>query len=155
MDVGMRSVVFFALFAVLNVHSATAMCPDGSVTGFNRWTCYKVYPTALSWIKAERQCKAENGHLATASSASNNSFLQEVAGNVALSNYWLGGAMDRSDGAWYWSDDSSWNYTNWATCKCCDCRGFRADTCYWGTPKRIGPVNHRGLLLQGLAKKQP
>lgn len=116
-DIVMRAGVFAAFFAVLCVHCATAKCPDGSIKSLEAGSCFKVYSAALSWIDAEFRCQAEKGHLASIASADNERFLQKATSKVALSNYWLGGARDLQDGAWYWSDGSSWNYTSWATGK--------------------------------------
>lgn len=157
----MAASVVFALLSVLCVRSATAQCPDGTIKGLDRRTCYKVYPKALSWIDAEFRCQAEKGHLASSASATNNSFLQKATGKVALSNYWIGGAKDMQDGAWYWSDGHSWNYTSWATGKMY--RRLR----YWGIRTEYdgqklrhvsGPiwgcqtldlVHHRGNFMDG------
>lgn len=71
--------------------------------------CYKFYGDAKTWHDARQQCKDGGGDLAAITDRSTQDFVYGLKGTPYS---WIGGY--RVDGAWNWSDGSSWNYTNWS-----------------------------------------
>ena len=66
----------------------------------------------MSWQDAENWCLDNYGsHLASVHSDSDWEDAKAVCGSV---DCWLGGSCQgRQHGDWYWTDGSTWDYTNW------------------------------------------
>ncbi|KAH7705004.1 Protein CLEC-51, partial [Aphelenchoides avenae] len=136
--------IFLVAIAVL-VSQATAACPAGSVQGLSPEACYKVYTDATDRDHAEELChEKDGGHLASLGSAFENSFLRGLlAKTAATDRFWIGGSGYTGDGracrrvSWQWSDESEWNYLNWAqgspSCPSdtLNCVSFDASTGRW------------------------
>ena len=77
---------------------------------------YKVYNDHIYWTDAEAACESMNGHLATASSADKQEFLEgllEQQTDGSTFNYWIGGFDAGHEGEWAWVTGEPWTYTNW------------------------------------------
>lgn len=69
---------------------------------------YQVFETYMTWQEAKEYCESLGGHLATITSAEEQSVLNNFDGN-----YWLGGTDSGSEGNWRWITGEAWIYTNW------------------------------------------
>jgi hypothetical protein len=81
--------------------------------GNGHW--YQRIPEQKTWSEARLRCTDVGGHLATISSADENSFLHATVGNWQV---WLGGrqtvgACEPGCG-WYWITGEPWAFTNWS-----------------------------------------
>ena len=70
---------------------------------------YTLHRTEKSWEEAEAHCLKDGGHLASAVTEEENHMLRRVWGSGKL--VWVGGRVHH--GKWSWSDNSTWEYTNW------------------------------------------
>lgn len=72
----------------------------------------KGYYEKKNWAEAEAHCRSEGGQLASIHSEEQQALAEKAAeGNHFI---WLGGRRDGSQG-WRWSDNSTWDFTNWAS----------------------------------------
>jgi hypothetical protein len=88
-----------------------------------------IVPTGITWLDASTAAQAAGGYLATLTSASENTFVYNIA---ALDNSawfidtpanglgpWLGGYQSPASiepaGGWNWVTGEAWSYTNWAS----------------------------------------
>ena len=69
-------------------------------------TSYKLYRMKETWAGAEAHCKSEGGHLASGHSSNQQALAEKSYG-------WLGGRMAEGSAEWRWSDNSTWDFTNW------------------------------------------
>ncbi len=72
---------------------------------------YKIYSTTLNWESAKAYCGELNGHLASITSAEEQSFIDSLNANSA--RLWIGGYRDDNFN-WFWVTGEPWGYTNWA-----------------------------------------
>ena len=84
--------------------------PNSDYSWVNFSRAFKFHYTGKSWSEAEAECSKEGGHLASVDSEEMNKELQ-TRSRYAGGGIWLGGKS--LSGAWGWSDNSSWGYTNW------------------------------------------
>jgi len=75
---------------------------------------YKVYGLSKTWMEAEAYCESMGGHLATITSAAEQTFVSALSGLRRGTNYWAGGTDEGSEGTWRWVNGEAWSYTNWA-----------------------------------------
>lgn len=71
---------------------------------------YTVYNVNVSWVEAYLHCKKIGGHLATITSAAENSV---VHGLISGNYYYLGGTDSSKEGSWRWINGDKWTYSNW------------------------------------------
>ena len=72
---------------------------------------YKVYFISKSWKEAKAYCEDLGGHLATITSADEQTFIK----TFSTGRYWLGGTDEAKEGTWKWITGESWSYTNWGS----------------------------------------
>ena len=72
---------------------------------------YKVYTLSKSWKEAKAYCENLGGHLATITSADEQTFIK----TFSTGRYWLGGTDEEKEGTWKWITGETWSYTNWAS----------------------------------------
>ena len=72
------------------------------------YSSYKLHRKPKTWAKADAQCKSEGGQLASIHSNDQ----QRLAEEASYQNVWLGGRRKEND-HWSWSDNSTWDFTNW------------------------------------------
>ena len=61
------------------------------------------------WPDAEAECKREGGHLASVHSKGQQALAEKAAEGKTV---WIGGRRE-GDAEWKWSDNSTWDFTNW------------------------------------------
>lgn len=80
--------------------------------GNGHW--YQRVTQTLSWAQASSQCNSWGGHLATITSASENSFIGSLG---SVGDYWLGGFQPvgtcEPSCDWRWVTGEPWGYSNW------------------------------------------
>ena len=105
------------MFGAVGVASATPVQWSSSTGGNDHW--YDVVNYQGTWDAANSDAQSKsyngaNGHLATLTSAEENSF---VWSNLPYFGYWLGGFQyDKNAepaGHWAWVTGEEWNFTNW------------------------------------------
>lgn len=97
-------------------HAAVGKCPIGTVQGVNDDDCYYFNAAPTMWLKAEENCIARNGHLASISSTIGNSVLRQIGSLSCAKEFWLGGSYDTElSNQWSWTDGRRFTYTNWAS----------------------------------------
>ncbi|XP_029296622.1 ladderlectin-like [Cottoperca gobio] len=89
--------------------SGYSFCPDGWYNHGPR--CFKVIRSAMTWYKAEEHCNSLDANLASATSAREYSFLQEITKLNGQSCAWLGGF--RLQNTWMWINREGFYYKNW------------------------------------------
>ena len=77
-------------------------------------TSYVLKRDDKTWAEAEAVCKSEGGHLASIHSKDQQALAKKAADVVVYSDAWLGGRREK-DAKWRWSDNSIWDFTNWAS----------------------------------------
>ena len=85
--------------------------PDSGYTWVDFGHAFKLHSgyTRKTWPEAEAECLKEGGHLASVESDKMNKEIQNISWKAGF--IWLGGKS--LPGAWSWSDNSTWGYTNW------------------------------------------
>lgn len=73
---------------------------------------YKAYNLGYSFYEAKEYCELKGGHLATITSASENSFITKLADKAGKNCYWLGIKRD-SQGRYRWITGETSSYSNW------------------------------------------
>lgn len=71
---------------------------------------YKYYSNKLTWSNAKTYCENLGGHLATLTTAEENSFVQTSVYSGAC---WIGATDEATEGTWVWVTGEPWSYTNW------------------------------------------
>ena len=75
---------------------------------------YEVINEPLYWSEAEARCEQKGGHLATITSADEQSFIMSLTESYGQKyNYWLGGTDEGHEGSWLWVTGEPWTYSNW------------------------------------------
>lgn len=74
---------------------------------------YRVIDDLLTWQEAKSACETAGGHLATITSAEEQSFISAITKSSGKNFYWLGGTDENSEGTWSWITDEPWEYENW------------------------------------------
>jgi len=84
--------------------------------GNGHW--YRLQLTLAEWDQARLVAESTGGHLATITSAGENSFIQSLTGQAAPADYYLGGfRQDQSCAldAWTWVTGESFDFSAWGT----------------------------------------
>uniref|UniRef100_A0A665TJ48 C-type lectin domain-containing protein n=1 Tax=Echeneis naucrates TaxID=173247 RepID=A0A665TJ48_ECHNA len=94
---------------------------DVSCSG--HWTvygsrCLLFVPRAMTWAKAEKNCLALGGNLASVHNWKEYQDIQSliISQTQRPQKAWIGGSDAQQENIWLWSDGSQFLYTNW-------CRG--------------------------------
>ena len=78
---------------------------------------YQLIEETLTWKEAKAKAEELGGHLATITSAEENSVLKNMVEQSGLSNVWLGGTDSATegttDGNWKWVTDEEFLYSDW------------------------------------------
>ena len=77
---------------------------------------YIRYDYSVSWHMAKSICEKIGGHLATVTSANENSTISSLLSSVSNPYYYLGGTDKAKEGTWKWITGESFStsiYTNW------------------------------------------
>ena len=84
---------------------------DGNSAEYNGHK-YQVFDTGMSWTQAKAKCEELGGHLATITSAGEQSTVEGILGTTGRNNYWLGGSYNANGLKWITGESA--DYTNWA-----------------------------------------
>ncbi len=76
---------------------------------------YQRIDTPVTWQAAQDACVAKGAHLASITSATENSWIEKQLYNPSISSVWIGANDVTSEGTWQWANGESWDYTNWNT----------------------------------------
>ena len=82
-------------------------CNDGGIYFYHTKKCYKFYDKKELWYTAKSSCEDLDGNLASIPDPKTNDFLRNLTTKIV----WIGGI--RSQGNWFWTDQTAWNYVNW------------------------------------------
>ncbi|MBR0283054.1 MAG: InlB B-repeat-containing protein, partial [Oscillibacter sp.] len=74
---------------------------------------YKAYDQSMTWREAKAFCEARGGHLATVTTASEHTFVTDLAKSGTMLGYWLGATDEETEGQWKWVTGETWSYSNW------------------------------------------
>uniref|UniRef100_A0A914P5K9 C-type lectin domain-containing protein n=1 Tax=Panagrolaimus davidi TaxID=227884 RepID=A0A914P5K9_9BILA len=131
---------------VINVVVAT--CPEESIPWNTQ--CYKFYSTSVTFPEAEETCYNFGGHLASIHDGFTNTFLGEQAQKLLNGkDFWIGAVQFRNV-VWGWTDNSTFDYTNWRSGireEHDDCGVFRINDGYW---IKDFSLNYRSFVCQTL-----
>lgn len=75
---------------------------------------YKLYTSQKSWKSAKAACEALGGHLATITSSSEETIIEDILDANDVDRAWLGATDEKKEGTWSWITGEKWSYTNWA-----------------------------------------
>ena len=92
-----------------NAASIKDSIPKNAVRNGNHYYLI-VEEGGLTWEEAKALCENQNGHLATITSKSEQTFINKL--NKNETRLWIGGYRD-DDGKWKWVSGEKWKYTNW------------------------------------------
>ncbi len=73
---------------------------------------YKVFDESISWQSANAACRQMGGHLATITSAGENSFLTALGGKSKKKAIWLGGVRKSNSSSFQWITGEKFSYSN-------------------------------------------
>ena len=76
---------------------------------------YLLFDSSIPWNDAKNYCEQFGGHLATVTSAEENTFLQAFISNGSQTGYWLGATDAESEGTWKWVTGETFSYADWYT----------------------------------------
>lgn len=94
---------------LLPVTAAAASVPEGAQ--YFGGSAYQIYTESVTWEEAKTRCEEMGGHLASITSAEEQSFIEEL--NSGSARLWIGGYRD-DDHNWFWVTGEPWEYTHWA-----------------------------------------
>uniref|UniRef100_A0AC34QBM7 C-type lectin domain-containing protein n=1 Tax=Panagrolaimus sp. JU765 TaxID=591449 RepID=A0AC34QBM7_9BILA len=105
---------------VCQIPAQFSYCDDGWTYYKQTNSCYKRFMDrdGISHPAAENNCVDQGGHLASIHSSEENSFVGDLTA-IAYKTYymasvaWIGGKRETNDGPWYWTDGTTFDYTNW------------------------------------------
>ncbi|MFO0548110.1 MAG: DUF4215 domain-containing protein [Polyangiaceae bacterium] len=95
------------MFSCLSGSGASAVVAD-VVTG----TCYAAFSSTVSRALAETACQAVSGHLASITSAAENTLVRTLLPQTTL---YIGATDAATEGTWEWPSGESFSYSNWST----------------------------------------
>ncbi|XP_030609445.1 ladderlectin-like [Archocentrus centrarchus] len=81
---------------------------------FNRH-CFYYIAKPMPWARAEKNCISLGGHLASVHNFSEYHEIQRLilSGSHEYKETWIGGTDAQEDSYWFWSDGSTFPYTDW------------------------------------------
>ncbi|XP_040012223.1 asialoglycoprotein receptor-like 1 isoform X2 [Xiphias gladius] len=82
-------------------------CRDGWAS-FQR-SCYLLSTVAVTWSKAEQQCRTHGGHLLVLNNVEELDFISKIA--ELRFSYWIGLVEREHEGHWSWVDGTDFNST--------------------------------------------
>ena len=78
---------------------------------------YAFYETECTWEQAYELCRSMGGHLATITSAEEQTKITEIITQGTLEGYWIGAKRETAGGSFAWITGESFEYTNWHICQ--------------------------------------
>ena len=104
----------FALYLPSGIFAAHAAEEQTSDTIYFAGNTYKLFDEGKSRDAAKAYCEELGGHLATITSAEEQSAVEELIANGTKSSYWLGATDEVTDGEWLWVTGEEFTYEKWA-----------------------------------------
>lgn len=98
----------------INVLYDKIIRPDATSENSYNGNVYMILKRPVSWSDANKQCEDAGGHLATITSAKENSFIQSLCSDEDSNLFYLGASDSLNNGIWSWVGGESFVYTNWA-----------------------------------------
>ena len=84
------------------------------ITWDNNGHQYELISFSGTWEQARTDAESRGGHLATVTSAEENSFIFNNVYDSSVSSWvWLGATDQANEGVWQWITDETFNYENW------------------------------------------
>ncbi|MCM1508445.1 MAG: VWA domain-containing protein [Ruminococcus flavefaciens] len=75
---------------------------------------YRIFDTSMSWNDAETYCESLGGHLATITSAEEQTLINDSLLATGTKNtYFIGLSRKNSNSQWEWVTDETFDYSNW------------------------------------------
>lgn len=112
-----------------NTASMKAQMPQTSYQG-NTYGIY-LQKQDLSWTEAEAYCEEMGGHLATITSAEEQSVVASLMNMVnGGDSFWIGATDVDQEGEWSWVTGEKFGYTNWGP--------GQPDSAYWNSEDYLG-----------------
>jgi hypothetical protein len=120
MNTTTQAAIALTLLASTAAHAQTAVQWKVADGGNGHWYQRIVIPGGITWTAARDQATVLGGHLATISTAAENSFVFQSSGVSSWATRygpWLGGfqtpeSVEPGVG-WRWVTDERWTFTNW------------------------------------------
>ncbi|XP_078020135.1 type-2 ice-structuring protein-like isoform X1 [Epinephelus lanceolatus] len=77
--------------------------------------CYRYVPTLMTWARAERNCQALGGNLASVHNIQEYFNIQRLISQVTYHSHpaWIGGSDAQEESEWFWSDGTPFHYQKW------------------------------------------
>ncbi|NP_001188329.1 lectin isoform X1 [Danio rerio] len=109
MMVMLRSLLLLSLFSMGN--AAARRCT-------RQWSrfgsrCFRYFSVPVNWVTAERNCQLLGGNLVSVQNGMENDFLLSLIPNSE--RFFIGGYDGEDEENWFWSEGSSFGYTNWCS----------------------------------------
>ncbi|XP_035809002.2 ladderlectin-like [Amphiprion ocellaris] len=91
----------------------SASC-SGGWSEFNG-RCFRYVPRPMTWAKAEKNCQAFGGNLASVHDITEYHELQRLimTASYEYKETWIGGSDAQQENVFLWSDGRPFHYTNW------------------------------------------
>ncbi|CAJ0945836.1 unnamed protein product, partial [Mesorhabditis belari] len=107
----------FGCYLVAADHSnlTIILCPDGYRHFRQTDICFKLVraDADVSALEARRACiRSHDGVLSSVHGLAENDFVLELAREMGIDSFWLGGYVDAKVGGWKWYDDSQNDFEN-------------------------------------------
>ena len=78
-----------------------------------RGSLYALFDIPLTWTEARRYCRDLKGDLVSISTLEEQAFVEQLAAKSSKDFSWLGGEYDSQNDRWWWSNGSSFKFSNW------------------------------------------
>lgn len=79
---------------------------------YNDHYYYPISESGVTWSRAKAKCEAMDGHLATITSADEQTFIEMINND----RKWIGGyRLNGESTVWKWVTGEKWKYTNWGS----------------------------------------
>ena len=119
--------------------------PLPAISGFTALGVYNGHRyyqsnSTMSWTAAKTLCEQNGGHLATITSAGENSYLYQ---NITADG-WIGLTDEVTEGTWRWVNGEQFSYSNWGTGEPNNSGGNEDWVCLWKTGDRQSYWNDWG-----------
>lgn len=96
----------------VSVSTTYANCDSGKTYAGH---CYKLYATTKGFNGAVSYCNEIGGYLAKVTSSSENSFINSLLTEQAITRTWIGASDSVTEGTFRWRDGEVLSYVNWDT----------------------------------------
>ena len=130
----MRKVLLVFLLAFILILPAIARADSQKILNPENGHYYQRIDTKMTWTDAKSYCEKLGGHLATITSASEDSFVYNNLVKYIIKDFghiWIGGDDIKKEGIWEWITGEKWNYQNWDENQPDNDQGHQDCLAYW------------------------